>query len=195
MEGNTSGTEGVQVYSQTGTSGAVADLRPVEEGEEFPPVDRGQEAVKAVSNGSKSPEDLKDATAWFLSDQDANVMSTKRFEVNVSADPEVEHFVEWEVQAIARERIRQIRRKARVARRGGAEELDETKVNLMIAAEGTVTPDLATLAVQIGAQSPAHMLDRRFAHKPGLIDMIAGEVLAVSGYDEDDVRDLAAGKR
>lgn len=158
--------------------------------------DEGQAAVRRVKHGSTTPEDLHDAMEWFLSSEDSNVRATKSFEVNVSADPTQPKFVRWTVQAIPRERIRQIRRQSRiVTRRGASDETNEAKANTLIAVEGTVHPDLAEIAGRLGTNDVAGVLDRRFAHKPGLIDIIAGEVLSASGYDEDDVRDVAAGKR
>lgn len=165
------------------------DLRVLEQNP-----DEGREAVDRVKNGSKSEVDLADATAWFLSDEDAEVRATKTFEINVSADPDNDKYVRWTVQAISRERIRQFRKQSRVsARRGMMEEIDETKVSLLIATEGTIDPDLRAIAAQVGT-TPTEALRRRFAHKPGLIDQIAAEVQGASGYDDDDVRDVAAGK-
>lgn len=156
--------------------------------------DPGRDAVDRVKNGNGSDMDAVDATAWFLSDEDSEVKAHKTFEINVSADPDVDKYVRWKVQAISRERIRQFRKQSRTSgRRGMAEEIDETKVSLLIAVEGTVEPNLRELAQQIGAQ-PTEVLRRRMSHKPGLIDQIAAEVQAVSGYDDDDVRDVAAGK-
>lgn len=153
----------------------------------------GREAVTAVRNGSKVEADLRDATAWFMSEKDANVKATKTIEVDVGATEE--HLVRWRVQAISRERIRQIRNTSRIKRgRGMTDDVNDVKANLLIATEGTIEPDLVAIAKEVGAPEPSVVLDKRMAHKPGLIDQIAGTVLEVSGYDDDDIRDVAAVK-
>jgi hypothetical protein len=155
------------------------------------PHDPRLEAVKSVAEGSKDEWDLKDATAWFMSEQDAGVKATKVIEVDVGAAEE--RFVRWRVEAISRDRIRQIRNLSKVRRgRGMGDEINDTKANLMIAAEGTVDPDLRSIAGQVGAPDVAVVLEKRMSHKPGLIDQIANAVLEVSGYDDEDVRDVAA---
>jgi hypothetical protein len=175
--------------------GGNGELRP-SNGEHGEPDDQGRSAVGRVAAGGKSEQDMADATAWFLSEQYAGVKARKSFELNVSADPEHPHYVAWTVEAISRQRIRQIRRQARVTSRRNTtgDQMDETKVNLLVACEGTVDPDLDAIAHEIGAQDASSVLERRMAHKPGLIDQIAGEVLGASGYDDDDVRDVTAGK-
>lgn len=40
--------------------------------------------------------------------------------------------------------------------------------------------------------SPEMAVKTRFDHKPGLLAQIAGEVLSMSGYDDDDLRALDA---
>jgi hypothetical protein len=70
--------------------------------------------------------------------------------------------------------------------------MDPMKANLGIASEGTIKPDLKAIADGIGTQDVGEVLKRRMAHKPGLIDQIASEVLTVSGYNDDDVRDVGA---
>lgn len=160
--------------------------------------DPNHEAVKRVAANARHPEkndpqDVKDATAWFLSNEDTGGISTKSFDLNVGLDRD--HFVTWTVQAIEREKIREIRRMSRPARlRAQQGEVDEMAANLGIAAAGTIEPDLNAIAAQIGSQDSADVLRRRLAHKPGLIDQVAAEVLAVSGYDDDDIREVAAGK-
>lgn len=153
----------------------------------------GIEALDVLKTDRKpTPEQVRDATEWFMSDEDTGP-AFKSFEINVSADPDVDKFVRWKVKSISRERIRQFRRQSRVKANRVTEDIDETKVTLLIAVEGTVEPNLNVLAQQIGTDPPT-LLKQRFAHKPGLIDQIAAEVQGVSGYDDDDVRDVLAGK-
>lgn len=172
--------------------------RELDEGEAVDSTDalRG-EAVSAVGRGSDKAQDLADATAWFLSDE-PTPLAVRTFGLNVGKWNDekgaYEDFVvNWTVQAISREKIRSIQRMSLPAkRRATGGDPDSMKANLGIAAEGTTTPDLREIAAEIGTQDVGEVLKRRFAYKPGLIDQIASEVLTVSGYDEDDVRDVAA---
>lgn len=166
--------------------------------------DGPDEAIERVAD-ARDPdrditvEDQSAATAWFLEGMPEQVAS-REIELNVGKFDEkgelIDHFVRWRVGAVDRDRIRQIRRQSRGRGRGAAagQEEDDMKVNLRIAAEGTLDPDLGALASQKGIQDPAQLLNMRFAHKPGLIDQIANEVLNVSGYDDGDVRAVEAGK-
>ena len=63
-----------------------------------------------------------------------------------------------------------------------------------IVAAGTVEPDLQQIAAQMGAPTIAAMLLRRFSHKPGLIGQISGEIMGLSGFDDEDVAEVEAGK-
>ena len=183
----------------------------VDDGDEFPGAngngddtgptfdDERREAVDRVTKATKAdPKDLADATAWFLSDE-RSPLAVRTFGLNVGKwndeSKEYEDFVvNWTVQALSREAIRTIQKMAVPARERakGTGEMDSMKANLGIAAEGTVKPDLAEIAASVGSQDTAEVLKRRFAYKPGLIDQIANEVLTVSGYNDDDVRDVSA---
>lgn len=150
-----------------------------------------------------SAETVADATDWFLAeDPEEEVIAT--FEINVGVAKE--KWVRWTVKAIDRDRIRDLRKSAsgnRAARRAGGEP-DEMEVNRRIAVDGTVSPNLAderlrTFQVPDGEGTrthnfidPADALSYRFRHKPGLIDQIAAKVLSVSGYDDEDIREVAA---
>lgn len=176
-------------------------VQPVGEGQEFPAFepsdvfdgDPEAAAVRAVAKGSKDAKDLADATAWFMSDAPAPPV-TRTFGLNVGRYDEAggvweDFFVDWTVTAISREKIREIQRMSVPARQRSGGTMDATRANLGIAAEGTTTPDIASIAAQLGTQDLAEVLRRRLAHKAGLIDQIAGEVLTVSGYDDADLRD------
>lgn len=181
--------------ARPGERPAEAAIRRMREEGTKKAVDPGEQAVHNVTAGSTNAEDLANATSWFLSDEDAGVMGERTFGLNVAAQGE--HVIEWTVRAISREQIRQIRKLARPARMrasANAGEIDDMKANLGIACAGTLTPDLNEMAARIGVKDIPEMLKRRFSHKPGLIDQIASEVLTVSGYDEDDVRDIESVK-
>ena len=174
--------------------------------------DPGLEAVRVVAEAVAKggavekgvPTDaVQTALEWLLSD-DA-VAQTYRMEINVGL-PSAEKWVEWEIRPMDREALKRIRREAdtanREAKRRGEQSIDATKQNLRIVAEATIDPDLAAAAarkgVMAGSSDPyagaTAVLAHRFALKMGLIDQIAGEVLKLSGYDEEDIREALAGK-
>jgi hypothetical protein len=157
-------------------------------------------------NGTLSGEDQDSALAWFMDDQADNV--TKVIEINIGIGDE-KRWVPWTIKPVDNEILRTIRKQAeqastRMQRRRGQAEIDQAQINLAIVAKGTVNPDLEVLAAQkMGrpdglGQNPLPfvmaMLKDRFKHKPGLVDQIAGEVLALSGYDDEDLREPLAGK-
>lgn len=162
---------------------------------ETPKTDAVAKAAEARDPRELTPTDVADATAWFM-EEDSEEVASKTFELNVGVKSE--RWIRWTVQAIDRDRIRQIRKMSqpRAARRGGAGigSEDEMLVNLRIAAEGTLDPDLHDPKLRRGIADPAEALRMRFHAKPGLIDQIAGEVLSVSGYDDEDIREVKAAK-
>jgi hypothetical protein len=155
-------------------------------------------AAKADEPGDLSAEQVQDATDWFLADDEEEV-PVNVIEINVGvAKPK---WVRWTVRAIDRDRIRQLREQAtnRAGRRSGGAP-DDMRVNLLIATEGSVVDwtDERMLAYKKKDGTPGKFIDPvdairyRFRFKPGLIDQIAGEVLSTSGYDDEDVREVAA---
>lgn len=143
-------------------------------------------------------ETIMSATDWFLSDEDDEDI-TRTFELNVGVGKD--KWVRWTVRALDRDRIRDLRKlgMSRATRRSGGE-ADDMRVNLLIATEGSVVdftdPRVRSYKANDGTVgeliAPEDVLRYRFRKKPGLIDQIAGEVLSTSGYDDDDVREVAA---
>lgn len=167
----------------------------------------GDPGAAAVRRAGKSPEEAKamsheerrDAVEWFMSDDPDEAPATNSLELNVSTNPEEDIWIEWIVKALPRERIQDIRDKAKKKgkrrRRGGEEEDSNAAVaNLRIAAEGTEYPNLRDDRVRGEFLDPADALNYRFRNKPGLIDQICAAVIEVSGYDEEDVRETDAVK-
>lgn len=175
-----------------------------------PDKNRRLAAVNAAAEVGRDPqakpkEDLTDrqamdATDWFLSSEEEED-GWKDFDLNVS-NGDVKKWVRFRVQASTRERIDQIRDQntMTVLDAKGVEEKkpDGPAISLRTAVEGLVRPDLSKPeARRVRGQDymdPADALAARFAHKPGLIDQIAGQVIAVTGYDDEDMREVAAGK-
>jgi hypothetical protein len=156
----------------------------------------GTAAVKDLAGQGKgekpSEAQISSATDWFLSD-DPEDISTLTFELNVASPDKPQHMIRWTVQALDRDRIRAIRR-MNTRTQGTAEVEDEMAVNLRVAAEGTIDPDLSSPEVRGKYVDAADALRARLKHKPGLIDLIAGRVMRCSGYDQGDVVEVEAGK-
>ena len=146
-----------------------------------------------------------DALDWFLSDDDASF--TKAIKLNVGGPvdedgkalnpKEPPKWIEWVVRPIDLDTIQTIRRQAnrpgnrRQRRMPGASqgEFDEMLFNLGVVVEATVHPDVRVAAQRRGIADPRQALKLRFQRKSGLIGQIVGEVLDMSGYNENDVQD------
>lgn len=156
----------------------------------------GPELIDRAAKGKlKTQDEANAALDWFLSDDPSQEGElTRTIQINVGGDQE--RFIDWTIRAIDLDTLRRIRRTVagtRAQRRSGGE-LDEVAANLSIVVEGTVNPNLVEAAKRLGIASPTTALKSRFRHKPGLIGQIAGEILSLSGYDEEDVREVAASK-
>ena len=152
----------------------------------------GRDVIAAAADGKKLSEGEKlDALDLFLSSEE--VSQTEVIELNVGSRNSP-RWIEWEVKPVDLETLRRIRKQATSTRRGEQGEIDEIAANLRIVVEGTVTPDLKVIAKQQGIIDPADALKLRFGRKPGLLGQIAGEIMSVSGYDDEDVREVDAGK-
>ncbi|HTE59509.1 MAG TPA: hypothetical protein VK631_04110 [Solirubrobacteraceae bacterium] len=151
-----------------------------------------QDSVREVASGkTEMTEDrYADTIAFLLSD--TVEVELKRLNVRVGGTEEEPKKVPWLIKAIDTEVIRSAEREAtsgnRSARRTGQAEYDELKANLRIVVEGTHKPDLKALAKQQGIADAVILLRRQFMNRPGIIPQIAGEIMALSGFDSDDVR-------
>ena len=131
-----------------------------------------------------------DALEWFLSaTDDADLTHTMQINVGGPNDP---RWLDWTIRPIDGDKLRAIRRRAtsKQRRAAGLPEFDDMSANIEIMIEGTVSPDLRAAAKSMKMIDPAIGVRTRFSHKPGLVTAIANEILSISGYDDDDVRDL-----
>lgn len=163
-------------------------------------------------DGELSAEAQDSATEWFLSDKE--IPMTRTLDINVGT-PDQRHVIVWTITAIDGDTIKRARKQAeeggsraalrRARAAGQAPEVDAQEANARIVVAGSVNPDFRALAKlkmdRQGVSSPPDpdipavmMLKYRLGHKPGLIDLIAGEILSLSGYDDDDIQEHAAGK-
>lgn len=160
------------------------------------------EVLAAAANAAKGKkeqfegDELVDATDWFLSDTDETDL-THTFQINVGSIKQ-KRWIDWTVKPVDMDRLRKIRRQAqqgnRMQRRAGNSEFDEVTANVQIVLDGTISPDLRQAAQQIGVADPGIAVRSRFAHKPGLLAQIAGEIMSISGYDDEDVREVDAAR-
>lgn len=168
------------------------------------PAKARRHAAMAAAADAKSPSDLtdqqaQDATDWFTSDEE-EVEGFKDFELNVGQ--QVKKWVMFRVGALTRERINEIREQNTLTTEDSdgttTRKVNEAATNARVAAESLLKPNLKDAKMRrVRGQDymdPSDALVARFAHKPGLIDQIAGQAIDVSGYNDDDVREVRAGK-
>lgn len=194
METTTSNEGRPELPDDIATAAGTARQRRQQEPEAGTP----KEAVEKAREGKRlSPEEASDATAYFLDALDSDDGGPNRisFELHTGA-----RWVPWTVQALPRERIAAIRKAATPsrARAGGRTpgpmDVDQDQMSLLLAAEGTVSPDIgayqAKLAVKLGnpVDLPA-ALEHMLREKPMLIEQISTRVLDASGAADEDVRD------
>lgn len=154
-------------------------------------------AAARLANGRKedfTTEEVVDALEWFLSDVDEGD-EVHEFQINIGTMKH-KRWVTWGVRPVDPDKIRRIRRASqggnRLARRTGQGEFDEVQANVAIVVEGTVEPNVRAAAKDKGLVAPEDWVKAKFRHKPGLLTQIAGEIMACSGYDDDDIREVDA---
>jgi hypothetical protein len=189
MEGSTKEKDAPQL----GEPELVGGELTAEEGKDL--LDRG--STKAGMAGLEDGE-KQSMLDWFLSDeQDAEPVYPCKVNVGTLTDD----FRIWKVRPIGSSRIDEIRRMCQIgnrasqrqASRQGAPQVDVAKMNAILVFEGSVDPDLRealATAQRLKSVSPdvAFFIHNRFKFKPLLVDQIAGEILRISGADEDDVQ-------
>lgn len=158
------------------------------------------EQIKHGKKPETSDDERQDALDWFLATEDDTDL-THTFEINVGG-LEKRKWVPWTVRAVDMDRLRRIRQRSqqqgnrrdrrRAEATGQPQQIDEIAVNIAIVVEGTVSPSLVEAAQSKGIVDPAVIVRARFAHKPGLLAQIASEIMSISGYDDDDVREVDA---
>ncbi len=177
---------------------------------EAPQPTRGERQREAVKEAASVPgakldaQVVMDASEWFTETADEDVSHPIKLNVggpvdedgNVVNDAKPPIWVTWVVAPLDLDTIKAIRKRsvshARKGRRGaagGAGEFDDTLFNLGVVVEATIEPDLQSLAQRAGHADPRNAVKERFRNKSGLIGQIVGEVLDLSGYNENDVQD------
>lgn len=167
----------------------------------------GQTAVEVAGLSAQhakrlSEEQKIDALAWLLQDEeDTDEVATQNWQFNVGTE-DAPVWIDWTIRALDSDTMNALRQQARTEgtnrsqRRAGRgdDNFDVTLFNLRMVAAATLSPDLVVAAETKGVAAadplygPVLLLRRRFAPKPGIVDQIAGKVMLLSGYDEEDLR-------
>lgn len=160
------------------------------------------ETLKAASKDQPvTDEEIHDALEFFLaSDAEEEVKVTPtpmRLNLGTAKKPQ---YIRWEIVPVPDTEITRIRRESvrgtRAQRRRGDAEVDENLVARKIVTLGTVNPDLTTLARQLRVVDPTDALHAYFAKfgKTGLITQISGEILGISGWDDEDISEVESAR-
>ena len=142
-----------------------------------------------------SESEATSALEWFLSEEpDEETELTHTVEINVGVG-EQQNWISWVVRPIDGDELRRIQRTTNALRRRGRQDdiaIDQLG-NLKVIVAGSVEPDIEAIAQEQGKQPEAILLSR-FKKKPGLIAQLATQIMALSGFDDEDVRDALSAK-
>jgi hypothetical protein len=165
-------------------------------GREDTPERATEEVLEALAQDrGVTPSEAENATAWFLDEEpDEEEDQTHTIELNVGVGDET-RWISWVVRPVDSDDLRRINRQTLALRRRGRQDdlaIDQLG-NLKVIVAGSVDPDIETIAQQKGKQAEALVL-QRFKKKPGLITQLATQIMALSGFDDEDVRDALSAK-
>jgi hypothetical protein len=165
--------------------------------EERPEEERPTPEVLAALAADKpiSQAEASSATEWFLSEEpEEDDEQTHTIELNVGVGDQ-ENWITWIVRPIDSDELRRIQRQtANLRRRGRQDDLAIDQLgNLKVIIAGSVEPDIQAIADDKGKQAEAILL-QRFVKKPGLIAQLAGQIMSLSGFDDEDVRDALSAR-
>lgn len=159
----------------------------------------GRAAVETIRDRGSArglPDSAKSsALDWFLNEDPREAAEeTEAVELNFGTQ-DAPRWVEWVIKPVQMEVMRAVRRKAantRAARQTG--EVDEYRVNLEIVVKGTVDPDVEAAALQLHQEGrfptadPVEAVRSKFQSKPGYVAQLAGRIMTLSGFNDEDVR-------
>lgn len=159
------------------------------------PLEAMQTAAAANDPTELKPSTIVSATDWFLS-TDTEEVAWAYVPVNVAPAGKKEKVVDFKIQVVDRDEIRALRKQSEQVGPAGSREINEMEANLRIVVAGLMEPDLSdekmrTVRGQYFAD-PGDALAARFSHKPGLIDQLATKVMEISGYNDQDVKEVKA---
>lgn len=157
------------------------------------------EVVRAAARGEKPTDDeIHDALEFFLAQEGEEIeLEPKSLKLNLGTETKPK-YIRWVIQPVEDSEIVRIRKMSqkgtKAQKRRGEAEVDENLVARRIVLKGTVEPSLPDIAKALDLVDPADALYVYFKKfgKTGLILQISGEILNISGYDENDISELDA---
>lgn len=156
-------------------------------------------AAQRVNSGKDelSEDEVVSALEHFLAtEEDAEVhVEPTELKLNLGTKGD-KKWIRWVIAPVEDTRITAIRKESvkgtRAQRRSGQAEVDEALVGRKLVVEGTVDPDPRELARTMGFADPVDAVQAYFRKfgKTGLVTQISGEILSVSGWDDEDVQEV-----
>lgn len=169
-------------------------------GDTFEPI---PEAVEKAAEGIElDEEEMLDATAWLLADEDEILAEVAPTTVRFTLDDGRK--IEWKLRPLSPEEFKECRGAAMGTKKQQQQKInrgdlvglmDENKYHLLVVTQATVYPNLAEAARRKGVH-PTAIVQHRFRFKPGWIAELASTVSDISGYDPSKfevVAEAAAG--
>lgn len=160
------------------------------------------QTLKAAAKGQPVTEpEIHDALEYYFAaeaDPETEIVPTP-LTLNLGTKDRPKK-IRWEILPVPDTEITRIRRESvrgtRAQRRRGDAEVDENLVARKVVALGTVTPDLTALAGRMRVQDPTDALNAYFRKfgKTGLITQISGEILSISGWDDEDIQEAESAR-
>lgn len=135
-------------------------------------------AIAANDTAELTPSQVESATDYFLAEEEEQPTAL-RFQVNVAAAGQPSRWIWWTVRSLHRPEIKELRQDATDPNTGLTDDMD---LNMRLVIRASVEPDFSAPAVLGKYSDPADLLNRRFAHKPGIIEAVARKVNEMSGY-------------
>lgn len=174
---------------------AAEGARELGEGQLIASDDPVREALTRLADDTPTAEDMALGLEWLLSDQQE--VNTRELKVRAGGPDDKPVFLSWIIRAANTDEIRQAEREgegvANRAQRRSQEpvEADQVRANLRLICTATMQVNgepLGDLARKAGHADPAVWLRKRFHYRAGLIPAMAGQVMDLSGFAQDDVR-------
>lgn len=184
-----------------GKTGEAASPRPQRKTVERvePELTAGQAVAKAGRGQKLNDEQAQDALEWFLQADDSQEVEPKSLKLNMGNADKPE-WISWVIGPVEDTLITKIREQSRkgtrAQKRRGDAEIDDMLVARRMVVEGTLEPDLRSLAKSLRMADPADAVQAFFKKrgKTGLITQLSGEILSISGWDEEDVQEVEAAR-
>jgi hypothetical protein len=157
-----------------------------------------REIIEAAAKGrltDDQPQEQQDALEWLLQSfdsPDSEKETLHTMGLNIGGLGPQAKWIKWTVRNVDGGLLRRQREAAMGGRRAAAGQVDLTAVfqsNVALIVEGTVYPPIREAAKQRGLADAGILVEEAFKTKPGLIEVIAGTIMDISGYDPDAARD------